>query len=313
MIRGGPSEACCVHRARRTEPYPHDHILIGGTTGKVALFLIALLSLAAIPAAAEAPAFTILLEDGTTVLASRVEPWAQNHVRAVLRDGSDQLILTTEIKSIKDESGHDWTNEVLRDGKSTGEAHRPPAAPEETHGFCFRPQPLPNCRAYFVYQLGISTGLNNSHNYSNPEDGTMLSLELGYMRNLSTKNAIGLGIIGMAGDQVSKLAVRGRYRRWLSHSVGLDGALGLTVAAGEEYGYYAILPGIIGSVGVQAGGLVGVTLEAEQTRYRDGSESPSEGQVRLRGELGTGLGVAGTVVLVILGIAVVASGGVGFE
>jgi hypothetical protein len=220
------------------------------------LFVVALilLSPAAIPLdAAAAPAFTILLDDGTTVLAD-------------------------------------------------GESPSPSNSSETTHGFVFRPRPLPVSRSYFVYDLGISAELGDS--YSQQPEQTMLSLELGYMRNLTTKDAVGLGVIGMTGDQVSRLAVRGRYRRWLTSGLGLDGTLGLTVAGG---GYGAIFPGGIASVGLQMEGIFGVTLEAEQARFQTGSDTHSDTLVRVRGQLGSWAGVVGTVFLVGLGIVYAAS------
>jgi hypothetical protein len=137
----------------------------------------------------------------------------------------------------------------------------------------------------------------------------MLSLELGYMRNLTTRNAVGLGVIGMTGDQVTKLAVRGRYRRWLSSSVGLDGTLGLTVAGGDDWGNSPVFPGGIASVGLQTDGLFGVTLEAEHVRLQTGSDTRSETQARLRGQLGSGPGVLASLLLVVLGIAGAVSNG----
>lgn len=175
------------------------------------------------------------------------------------------------------------------------------------HGLVFRPRPLPVSKSYFIYNLGLSADLGTDYRYTN--DNTMLSLELGYMRNLTTKNAVGLGVIGMTGDQVSRLAVRGRYRRWLSSAVGLDGALGLTVAGGDEYGNGPLFPGAIASVGLQLEGTIGVTLEMEQTRFSNPSNSHPDVQTRLRGELGSGLGVLGTGVLVVLGILFLTSNG----
>lgn len=197
---------------------------------------------------------------------------------------------------------------------SAGVTPPTPVAPEVTHGFCFRPQPLPKCKAYFIYDLGVSFELGEEE----PHDSEALSLELGYMRNLTTKDAVGFGVIGMATSEANKLAVRARYRRWLSRTVGLDAAAGLTVAGGDEQGSSPVFPGVIGSLGVQVGGVVGVTLEAEQARYQSftynyylgtstGPESRSDTQVRVRGQLGSGFGVAGTVFLLIVGIAIAAS------
>ena len=257
------------------------------------------------PAFAQPSAFTILLDDGTIVSAARVEAWPEELVRATLVDGSERFISTSKITSIIDDTGKDRTSDVLSGRRTDGESPSSSSL-EAMHGFVFRPRPLPVSKSYFIYNLGLSDRLGNDYSYQN--DNTMLSLELGYMRNLTTKNALGFGVIGMMGDQVSKLAVRGRYRRWLTSGLGLDGALGLTVAGGDEYGSGPIFPGGIASVGLQLEGTIGVTLEVEQTRFSNPSNTYPDVQTRIRGELGSGFGVLGTGALLVLGILFLTSG-----
>jgi hypothetical protein len=136
------------------------------------------------------------------------------------------------------------------------------------------------------------------------------------MRNVSAKSAVGLSVLGFAGDEIQRLALRGRYRRWLSPSVALDGTAGVTVAGGGDADEI-VFPGFIASAGVQFHGLIGVALEMEHVHYRYWvypqiePYERSDLAWRARGQLGGVPGVAGTVLLLVFGVLVAASWGGG--
>jgi hypothetical protein len=253
---------------------------------------------------------TVLLDDGSSLSARSVEPRPQSYVRVVKADGTEQLVPHHKIRSIIDDSGHDWTASVLRDRRSIGVSPGESGAKPVRHGPSFRPHPLPTSKAYYVYDFGVSYQFADDRPFPG-NDNVATSLELGYMRNLSAKNAVGFSVLGFAGDEIQRLAVRGRYRRWLSPSVGLDGTAGVTVAGGGDADEI-VFPGFIASAGLQFDGMFGVALEMEQVHYRYWvypqvePYNQSDVQWRVRGQLGGVPGVAGTVLLVAFGILVAA-------
>ncbi len=234
--------------------------------GRGASVLAAIWIASSSPCLAAEPTYTILLENGNTLVVARIEPTSLDNVRTVTPDSFELFIPNHKIKSITDESGLDLTQRVLRDRKSVGMPVAKPdtraSVPDEQSGFCLRPQSLPKCKSFLVLDLAISYQLEDSYS----DDQAVGSLDLGYMRNLSPKNAIGGSFVGVSGQSTERLGFRGRYRRWLSGSVGLDGTAGLMFAWSGTGSVK--FPWFIASIGVQVSGMIGVTLEVEQPRYQ---------------------------------------------
>jgi hypothetical protein len=172
------------------------------------------------------------------------------------------------------------------------------AAGESSHGFSFRPHPLPGCRSFAVLDLGVAYRLNEGMGFLASDNRGCGSLDLGYMRNLSRENAVGFSAFGQSDERAERGGIRGRYRRWLSPRFGLDATAGMTLAKSGRDAYRIEVPGVIASVGFQASGVVGVTLEAEQIRFPGGT---SDWDWRIGGRLGSGAGVAASLVLLALG------------
>jgi len=174
-----------------------------------------------------------------------------------------------------------------------GEDEEPKAA-AATRGFTFRPHPLPYSRSFAVFDLGLSYRLNKSKGYYSTDSRVGVSLDLGYMRNLSPENAVGVSVFGLSDERSGRGGVRARYRRWLTPVVGADATAGIALADSDAY--YSQAPRFVGSVGVQAGGLLGATLEAEQIGSSGGAGSVWDW--RIGGRLGSGAGVVGTILLI---------------
>ncbi len=100
-----------------------------------------------------------------------------------------------------------------------GEDEEPKAA-AATRGFTFRPHPLPYSRSFAVFDLGLSYRLNKSKGYYSTDSRVGVSLDLGYMRNLSPENAVGVSVFGLSDERSGRGGVRARYRRWLTPVVG---------------------------------------------------------------------------------------------
>lgn len=87
---------------------------------------------------------------------------------------------------------------------------------------CFRGQPLPTCKSFWITESSLiaSTG----QRFKIASDGNSFwSVEIGWMRNLSPKVAVGGGVA--AGD--SFVSLRPRYRRWVTPKTSVDGIVGV--------------------------------------------------------------------------------------
>jgi hypothetical protein len=140
--------------------------------------------------------------------------------------------------------------------------------------------------------IGISLPMGGEE-FPGTDGGTGFA-DLGYMRHLSAKSALGVSLAGISSTDANRVGVRGRYRYWISRVVGLDATAGLVVAGGGDLYETITLPGLLASVGVQAWGVVGFTVEMEETRWSYGGSTT---QWRIGGHLGSELGVAGAAVL----------------
>ncbi|HEX9705334.1 MAG TPA: hypothetical protein VGA20_08825 [Gemmatimonadales bacterium] len=106
---------------------------------------------------------------------------------------------------------------------------------------CFRGRPRPTCASFWITETGYTRWTNPPPH----ETPNYFTTELGWMRNVSSRDALG-GSLQLAayGDFDWRLAFKPRYRRWLGRGVRLD------VAPGGYWG----LAGTLGSgIMVEAG------------------------------------------------------------
>jgi hypothetical protein len=183
-----------------------------------------------------------------------------------------------------------------------GAAEEMPATPEKpAHALCWRGKPLAECRSFLITEMGLLAQLNEttSNQYG---DGVSLSFELGWMKNVSPREAIGFSGYALASD-VSRMGVRGRYRRWLSRRTAIDVSPGILLS-GENSATNFKAPGFVLGTSANLGDLLALTLEAEWSQYRDygdglttSYETGSDVTFRGGAKLGSALGVVGTAAL----------------
>jgi hypothetical protein len=102
-----------------------------------------------------------------------------------------------------------------------------PAAPRA----CFRGRPLPRCRSFWITEAEGGLRLAGPAAASGDLDAR-LGIELGWMRNLSPRTAIGGGLAA-GWDGVEFLSLRPRYRRWLTPVLALDVSPGVRWTPGR--------------------------------------------------------------------------------
>jgi hypothetical protein len=183
-----------------------------------------------------------------------------------------------------------------------------------SHALCWRGHPPPECRSFIVTEFGVFTRLDDDP-FLISDPGIAFTFELGYMRNISPRESIAVGVWARLEDS-SRHALRARYRRWLSRNMSIDLSPGITFS-GEEGSVDYDPPGLIGSASVNLGDLLSLTLEAEYSHYKDygygpfpiATQSRSDVSWRTGAKLGSGLGVAGAAALVGLVLYIGLNGG----
>ncbi|UCE25810.1 MAG: hypothetical protein JSU74_07150 [Candidatus Zixiibacteriota bacterium] len=94
---------------------------------------------------------------------------------------------------------------------------------------CFRGRPQSHCRLFWITEVGFMTTLASKNSNTEYADWSLLTFDVGYMFNVSAKDAIGASVFVRAGleGEDSYMGFRPRYRRWLTKKIGFDASLGI--------------------------------------------------------------------------------------
>jgi hypothetical protein len=173
----------------------------------------------------------------------------------------------------------------------------------QTHNLTWRGAPLSHTKSFLITECGVGLRLtrNAAQQYARNRD-VHIAWELGWMRNVNPRWAIGgTSYLSVDGDG-SRFALKPRVRRWLSPTLSFD------LSAGPVFSP----PGLVAELALMKSDLVGITLTYQQTRLVRMDTSPggvfavTEGTgrvlsvgVRLGSYPGTAVGVALPVAAVI--------------
>jgi len=177
---------------------------------------------------------------------------------------------------------------------------------------CFAAHPLPRCRSYWITEAGLSVRLD-PHGWtpSGPEtESGSATLELGYMVNLSPRSALGAAVFLRGGEPVGGIGFRPRYRRWFNSHVSLDVAPGIVLKTlgGGQFALKA--PTFSGQLGLNLSSGFALTSQVDVARNAVGTfpnGSSTDVAWYVGGRLGGGLGVAGILGFLALGVLVAAT------
>jgi hypothetical protein len=152
---------------------------------------------------------------------------------------------------------------------------------------CFHGRPLPQCRAFWLTEFGIS-----------PFEPWFV-WELGGMRNIGPRSAVG-GTLYLRIDGGTAYGLMPRFRRWLSPVVALDVSPGIIILAGAGNS-----AGFAGHIGLSFRDWLALTLQAETVPpdFEGGQRVKWSGGGRLGAGPGTITGIAGLVLLGVFGLA----------
>lgn len=171
---------------------------------------------------------------------------------------------------------------------------------------CWSGKPMPECRTFLITELGVYARLDDDPTQAS-DNPVYFTLDLGIMKNVSDRHAVGLTAFGGSGDGHARVGTRFRYRRWLSRYTSVDVAPGLLFYGSEDGGYTHQAPGVILGTTVNWRDWVALGFEVEHSRYRIEGYMPGETAApeevsdttwRAGGKLGSAPGVVGTAILV---------------
>jgi hypothetical protein len=199
--------------------------------------------------------------------------------------------------------------------------------PSETpRGFCWRGRPAESCRTFLVAELSGYTAVASSRYTRRGFQGEITrsmhltghgGWEVGAMRNVSPQDAVGATLMAGGDANGERVAVKGRYRRWMSDRAAMDVGAGLMFARraephadpGQPGNMHVPVAGLTGDVAVGLTDWVGVSARGDLLFDRDGN--PATG---LYGgvKLGTRPGIVVTVLpFVLIATALLIGGGPG--
>jgi hypothetical protein len=103
------------------------------------------------------------------------------------------------------------------------------------HARCRDPHPAPVCGSYFLFEFNAAGNVGGT-TFTRPLWEPKVALpswfgwDVGWMKNVSRTTSLG-GALELGGnEQGTRLALRGKHRRWLAHQMVFDASAGALMA-----------------------------------------------------------------------------------
>ena len=192
-------------------------------------------------------------------------------------------------------------------------AARDSAAPVRTDPFCWRGRPLPRCRSFALFELGLYGRLATTRfreTYAIPGSGpqgreeeafsSQFGWSAGAMRNLDATTAVGGALVLAFGDAGNTVAGTVRLRRWTGRGTSLElaggpGAAQVPLPVGS--GGIGWRPALLGEARANAADLAALSVRGVVVPRASGRQQAA---VFAGASTGSGLAAIGTVGLGIL-------------
>ena len=173
---------------------------------------------------------------------------------------------------------------------------------------CFRGRPATECRMYWITEVGFLTMVDTKNSRRYWDDAKRLTFDIGYMFNVSEKDAIGASLFWhtLRETDFSYWGLKPRYRRWLSNDIGLDVCLGL----GQwEYEINRKATPMIAQLGVSFRDYLSLTLMYDRVRWTESVPIPNsheyyDGDSHTSSTLSVGLTAGSYTGLVAAGVTI---------
>jgi len=261
----------------------------------------------------------VVLTDGDTLQASRVRPASFDMIAVEIPDSKIRYLSPNRIRAVLDSRGVDRTAAVLKHRQTVPSRDDPEAngreGPRRLPALTWRGRPLAETRSFMITEFGVLERIDD-YRYLGGDTRIAISFDLGWMKNISERGAVGFSGYALVSDPTTRMGIRGRYRRWLSRKTSIDISPGVLLS-GEDSGIEYDPPGFVLGATLNAGDLVALTVDAEYARNLDlvhdtpplQWEKRTDVAWRAGAKLGSGLGLLGTAGLFGLVLAIGLSGG----
>jgi hypothetical protein len=260
----------------------------------------------------------VVLTDGDTLHAARVRPASFDMVAVEMPDSKVRYLASNKIRAVLDSRGVDRTKAVLEHWETVPSPYDPgPNGPGRRRipAVTLRGRPLAETRSFMITELGMLTRIDD-YPYPGGDSRIALSFDLGWMKNISERGAVGFSGYALVSDPTTRMGIRGRYRRWLSRKTSIDISPGILLG-GEDNAIEYDPPGFVLGATLNAGDLVALIVDAEYARNRDlvhdtppfQWEKRSDVSWRAGAKFGSGLGLLGAAGLFGLVLSIGLSGG----
>ena len=171
--------------------------------------------------------------------------------------------------------------------------------------FCFKGAPAPSCRMFAIVEAGLTYPISQPDFIGN-ENRPCLTIDIGLMRNVGKRSALGLTGYFSAHESTVRQGIRVRYRHWLGHRLALDiSPVGLFAGKAENIDRRST--GFISSVALNVNDLMAVTVGLVAERYSSDYYDNSSSKWKSVHSSGTSLyaGLTGGTYAGIVGAAVI--------
>lgn len=171
--------------------------------------------------------------------------------------------------------------------------------------FCFKGAPAPSCRMFAIVEAGLTYPISQPDFIGN-ENRPCLTIDIGLMRNVGKRSALGLTAYFSAHESTVRQGIRVRYRHWLGHRLALDiSPVGLFAGKTEDVDRRST--GFISSVALNVSDLMAVTIGLVAERYSSEYYDNSSAKWKSIHTSGTSLyaGLTGGTYAGIVGAAVI--------
>ena len=264
----------------------------------------------------------VVLADGDTLQAISIRPASFDMVAVEMPGSQTRYLASNRVRAVLDTRGVDRTAALLERRETVPSPYdpEPNGSPGEnrqrpTPAVTWRGHPLAETRSFMITEFGVLARLDD-YPYAGGDSRMAISFDLGWMKNISERRAVGFSGYALVSDPTTRLGIRGRYRRWLSRKTSIDVSPGVLLG-GEDSGIEYDPPGFVLGATVNAGDLVALTVDAEYARNLDlvhdtpplQWEKRTDVAWRAGAKFGSGLGVLATAGLFGLILVIGLSGG----
>jgi len=129
-----------------------------------------------------------------------------------------------------------------------------------------RGKPKAECGGWIIFSTAAFYRMADSDLRPGKEP-TLATGDIGYMRNLRERDAVGASLsVGLDGDG-ARLAILARYRRFISDRIGLDLGIGPSLGYLARSVSYVEGSGLIVQGGISAGDWVSLMVQMQRTVY----------------------------------------------